>query len=275
MSGLNKMVFRILKKVITDSTKIEFAVEDLIKKFDSTCPPKEELLDLISQKNNLQAGLQQVINKLTPVSRVAEITDNVIDVIQVGLTIFKAIPSPPFAPTGLLASSIDELDDFLKKAEGTVNIVPQITDTVIDISNNLIIKLQQLETLLSKCVEDLSEGMTPEEKNTLIKEINTATVIDKENEDNLLDRLKPGASDPYLYQKTGYPTADWQIIIEHDQANEFSFPSRRVKAINTNRNPSNIYRGVTVYNDSKEYSYSSSVQVLIEEIKYVIERLRR
>ena len=267
MSGLNKMVFRILKKVITESTKIEINIEDLIKKFNSACPPKEELLNLISQKNQLQSALQQIVNKLTPITKVAEITTTTIDVVQVGLALFKAIPSPPFAPTGLLASNIDTLDDLLKRVEGTVDIVPQITNTMIGVSNDVIAKLQRLETLLSKCVEDLSEGMTPEEKNNLIKDINTAAIIEGEEDDKL--------NDPYYYQKTGFPTADWQIIVEYDQNNEFSFPSRRVKAVNINENESNVYKGVTVYNDNKDYSYSSSVRVLVEEIKFTIESLRR
>jgi hypothetical protein len=267
MVGLNKVVIRILTKIIKDSSKIELSVEDLIKKFKDTCPPKDKLLDLISQKNQLQLGLQQVVNKLTPLTTITNGADAAITIAQTGLAIFKAIPSPPFAPTGLLADSIDKLSDLLKMAKGTVNLIPKIAETVIAVSNGVIAKLQRLETLLSKCVEDLSEGMTPEEKNNLIKDINTAAIIEG-NEDEKLN-------DPYYYQKTGFPTADWQIIVEYDQSNEFSFPSRRVKAVNINDDESNVYRKVIVYNDNKDYSYSSSVKVLIEEIKFTIESLRR
>ena len=64
------------------------------------------------------------------------------------------------------------------------------------------------------------------------------------------------------------------MTIEYNANNEFSFPQRRIKAENINESTSNPYKGVVVYNiEGEKWSYSSSVKVLIEEAKYVIEQL--
>jgi len=83
----------------------------------------------------------------------------------------------------------------------------------------------------------------------------------------LLDQLDPNSNNPLFYR-------GFRLIIEFDPNNTFSFPARRIKAYNT--------KGVILYsappdqgsgkiNTSSKYSFSSSVEVLISEVKFNID----
>lgn len=101
---------------------------------------------------------------------------------------------------------------------------------------------------------------------------------DKAYSDFLLGLLTPPVvGDGLVYR--GY-----QLIIENDPSNAFPFPSRRIKAtftltesdINANDASTNFalrLLGSTIYNlPDEDYSFSSSVQVLISECYYEIDR---
>lgn len=85
----------------------------------------------------------------------------------------------------------------------------------------------------------------------------------------LLDQLDENSNNPLFYR-------GFRLIIEFDPNNTFSFPARRVKGYNEEE-------GITLYsvppdqgagevNTSSTYSFSTSVQVLIEEVKYNIDQ---
>ena len=101
---------------------------------------------------------------------------------------------------------------------------------------------------------------------------------DKAYSDFLLGLLTPPVvGDGLIYR--GY-----QLIIENDPSNSFPFPSRRIKAtftltssdINPNDPSTNFalrLLGSIIYNlPDEDYSFSSSVQVLISEAYYEIDR---
>jgi len=84
----------------------------------------------------------------------------------------------------------------------------------------------------------------------------------------LLDQLDQNSNNPLFYK-------GFRLTIEFDPNNTFSFPARRVKGYNAQE-------GITLYsvppdqgsgkvNTSSTYSFSTSLQVLIEEVKYNID----
>ena len=125
--------------------------------------------------------------------------------------------------------------------------------------------------------------MTDQEKNDLLNEIGNvaATAGDNSNiglniisEEDLLAQLRPGSNNPFRYKKPGFPNPDWLLTIEFNEDNDLTFPQRRIRAENVNQFDGNIYKGVVVYNIyGKKYSYSSSVKVLVDEAKFVIDSL--
>jgi hypothetical protein len=292
MSVLTNLIIKTITRVIKDVTKLELSIDDIIDKFKEACPPKDELLKIVQQKNQLQSALQNVVDAFNTIQSTVNVTEATISTVTTAINIIKAIPVPSSIPPGigipinvitLLADSLDTLSNILKRAEGAVSIIPSASQSIVDASNTVITRLQTLDVLINGCIENLSDGMTQAEKNELISEVNNAAATSGDfsnlglnlvNDKELENRLLPTSNDPFLYQKTGFPSADWKLLIEYNQDNEFSFPQRRIKAVNINESPSNIYRGVVVYNiQGKKWSYSSSVKVLIDETKFVIEQL--
>ena len=289
--ALNNLINKEVNKVIKNATKLEVAVEALTEKFKESCPPKPELLKIVQQKNQLQQGLQSILAAFEPIQKAADVTNTTITTVSVAVKVIKLIPIPAAVPPGIgipvnvvttLADSLDTLGTVLDGAKGAISVVPEVAGTITGAAESALAALQKLEVLVNKCIDELAEDMSQAEKNELINEIGNvaATAGDFENlglnvlnEEELEGRLS-GEPPAYLYQKSGFPSADWQLFVEHNQDNEFSFPQRRIRAENINDDPGNIYKGVTVYNIyGKRWSYSANLKVLVDEAIFVIESL--
>jgi hypothetical protein len=244
---------------------------------------KEQLLEIVKIKNQLQSGLNQIYSTFSKVNDISTKTLSAVEVADLLVEGIKIIPSPPFAPTSLFASILDFLDKFLDDIEKNLGMIPPLANFLTTATGNILAKLEQLDNLINLAITFLTKDMTQAEKNEFIAEVGNvaATAGDFNSEalnvadDKVLEKsLSPLSSNPYVYQKTGYPTADWRLTIEHNQDNEFSFPQRRIRMENINDSEDNIYRGVVTYGPiNNGWSFSSSVKVLIEEAKYNIEGL--
>jgi hypothetical protein len=116
-------------------------------------------------------------------------------------------------------------------------------------------KLQSTQSLLSQ-LDNLILGCLDE--NERQNYIVTQPLSSISNINNILDdQLQPNSNSPLGYK--GYI-----LTTEYDSSNTFSFPRRRIKA-SLATNPNNFILG--------PYSYSSSTQVLIDEIKFKIDQI--
>ena len=299
MSFLSKLLVKSITKTIKSTAKFELAVDDLIEKFKDSCPPKSELLKIVQQKNQIQTALQNVVDAFTSVQQTVDITDTLVSTVGGAVKIIKTLPFPVSVPPGvgipvnvitILADSLDTLGDLLKGAKGALKIVPTASQSITSAAQSVITKLQSLDLVLNKCIEDLAENggadggpMTQEEKNELILEIgsvaatsgNTTNVqINTTNDQLLLNQLNPDSLNPFLYRRGSDKSYDWKLEIEYNADNEFAFPERRIKAININEDTKNVFRGVTIYNlQYGRWSYSTSVLVLIQEAQFRIDQL--
>ena len=292
MSVLSKLLVKSTTRVIKNTAKFELAVDDLIEKFNLSCPPKDQLLKIVEQKNQIQSALQNVLGEFSKVDKTVKTTERIVTTVEAAVRVIKAIPVPTSVPPGigipinvitLLADSLDTLGDLVKGAKGSLKIVPTVSKSVTESAQIILDKLTELDGKLNICIEELAEGMNDQEKSELLNEIgnvaaasglSTNVNLNVANEEELVKRLQPGATDRFLYQKTGFPNPDWLLTIEYNNKNEFTFPQRRIRAENINKFDGNPYKGVVVYNIyGKKYSYSTSVEVLVDEVKFVIEQL--
>jgi len=346
MSALSKLFVSTISKVIKNTTKFEITIDDLIERFKESCPPKDELLQIVKQKNQIQTALSQVLDTFAKIQTTVDITTGIVTAVSVAAKVITVIPAPPFFPSGVLAEGLDLLSNLLKSAKGSLKIVPGAAKTITSAAQKILDKLAILDGVLNVCLEELlnDENMAWDPaktygtgnvvtfgnntgdgsgdssggdgisyfksliepnlnispvpvtvppswtSSTLVEaRINLGTEIgnvaaesgpnvdvslNKAEEDILLDRLNANSLDPYRYQKTGFSNADWQFTIEVNQNNEFEFPQRRIRAENINQYDGNPFKGIVVYNIfGKKYSYSLSVQVLIQEAQFVIEQL--
>ena len=337
-SALGKLLVKSTTRIIKNTAKFELAVDDLIEKFSGECPPKDELLKIVEQKNQIQSALQNVLGEFSLVNSTVNTTEGIVTSVGTAVKVIKSIPIPTSVPPGigipinvitLLADSLDTLGDLVKGAKASLKIVPPVAKTVTESAQTVIDKLSQLDSVLNECIEgllddiewqpdieyntgdhvtfngnyyaseiDLNLNIPPLPEtvpaswilsdaesalNWLINQIGSVAAasglstnlnLNITNEEELIKRLQPGANPRYLYQKTGFPNADWLLTIEYNNRNEFTFPQRRIRAENINQFDGNPYKGIVVYNIyGKKYSYSTSVSVLVDESQFVIEQL--
>ena len=371
MSALSKLFVKTISRVIKNTTKFEIAIDDLILKFQDACPPKDQLLQIVKQKNQIQTALATVIGAFSKLQQTVDVTTSIVTAVSVAVKVIKALPIPTSFPPGvgipinvitILSDSLDKLGDLISSAKGSLKIVPGAAKTITQASQRVLDKLAVLDGVLNKCLEELlnQENMEwdpnkeygdgdvvtfgnntgagsgfcslgpqyttqaeceaaggvwnsgigvsyykslgdgnlnnapipaqvpplwtgsdiTEARDNLAEEIgnvaaesgvNVDVNLNKADEEALLDQLNANSNDPYLYQKTGFPTADWRLIIEVNDRNDFPFPQRRIRAQNENTDDTNPYKGIVVYNIfGKKYSYSLSVEVLINEVIFII-----
>ena len=308
---LAKLISSISQNSIKSILKLDGKVDEVLEKFKIGCPPKEELVKIIIQKNTFISTLTTIKKVLNGLTKTGQTLEKVITGIQIGVKVIKylPVPFPPFAPltiTNVLADSLDALGALLKNGKGTVKMIPQVFGGIIPEIDKLIAKLKSLDLALNLCIE--SQGLTqseltdsllnsgqlsPNNGEWILKEnikypqikpigippttptpstdlngniwvfeitedlsgINT----NSDSNENLENQLKPGSNNPIIYR-------GFKLEIQFNPKNEFSFSSRRIKAQNLEKS------NIILYNlSNNEYSYSSSVGVLIDEMKFGID----
>ena len=268
---LAKVISGLNANALNSVFKTDAAIDKIIEKFKSGCPPKEELKRIITQKNQMVSALSTVQGILTSLTKTGQTLEGIISGLQIGVQVIKLlpVPIPPFTPltvTNTMADTLDTLGDLLKKGKGDVGMIPGALEGTIPRIEDIITKLNQLDGLVNKCVEE--QGLTQEEVGTLLNNDIGPFSSSKDNEEynkNLLNQLQPGSNNPLLYK-------GFKLEIQYDPKNEFSFDSRRIKGVRTFTEKGSKPKSIILYNLSNNgYSYSSSVEVLLNEVKFRID----
>tara|TARA_R110001592_G_scaffold59673_3_gene181180 strand:+ start:1428 stop:2720 length:1293 start_codon:yes stop_codon:yes gene_type:complete len=308
---LAKLISSISQNSIKSILKLDGKVDEIIEKFKIGCPPKEELIKVIKQKNTFISTLTTIKKVLNSITITGKTLNGIITALQVGVKIIKflPVPIPPFAPltiTNVLADSLDALGGLLKNGKGSVKMIPQVFGSITPEIDKLIAKLKSLDVALNACIE--AQGLTQKELTdsllnsgqlspssgewilekdvkypqlkptefppieptpftdrngnvwvfTIIEDLSGIGTNTTSNED-LEKQLQPGSTNPLLYR-------GFKLEIQNDPKNEFSFASRRIKAQNQEKSK------IILYNlPDQGYSFSSSVEVLIDEAKFEID----
>ena len=308
---LAKLISSIGQRSLISILKLDDKVDEIVEKFKVGCPPKEELIRVIIQKNTFITTLTTIKKVLNSITKTGQTLNGIITALQAGVKVIKflPIPLPPFSPltiTNVLADSLDTLGGLLKNGKGTVKMIPQVFGGITPELDKLIGKLNLLDLALNTCIE--AQGLTQKEltdsllnsgqlspssgewvlekniqypqikptgippnpqtpftdknKNIwvykIIEDLSGIDSNSKSNED-LENQLKPGSNNPLIYR-------GFKLQIQYDPKNEFTFPSRRIKSQNIEKSK------VILYNlKDNGYSFSSSVEVLIDEAKFEID----
>ena len=258
---LSKLISSLSQKSIKSILKLDEGISEILKKFESSCPTSLELGKIIIQRNTFISTLTTIKQVLNGVTKTGQTLENILTGLQAGVKIIKYLPIPiaPFTPltvTNILADSLDTLGGILKNGKGSVKMIPQVFGNITPEIDKLIIKLNSLDVALNACIK--SRGLTQNEL-TQILTLEPSSGSDIVSNKDLLNQLLPGSTNPIIYE-------GFKLEIQYDPKNEFSFSSRRIKAQNQERS------NIILYNlPNNGYSYSSSVGVLIDEMKFGID----
>jgi hypothetical protein len=255
--SLNNLIISTIENSVKSIFKLDSIVNELIIQFNDNCPTKERLTEIIIIKNTLSDTITQIDNRLNTLQSTATTTQGFIDGLNGIVQTIKAIPAPTAAPPGIgipiniitiLSDTLDTVGNILSSTNASLS---AISPAISSINN----KLQSTQSLLSQ-LDNLILGCLDE--NERQNYIVTQPLSSISNINNILDdQLQPNSNSPLGYK--GYI-----LTTEYDSSNTFSFPRRRIKA-SLATNPNNFILG--------PYSYSSSTQVLIDEIKFKIDQI--
>lgn len=276
--GLERLLINGIVKAVKSTSRFGDTLDNIISRFEQGCPPKEQLIEIISTKNQALTALQTINTNLNTLSSTFSTVETVLSTLSGVVNTIKLLPAPTSVPPGVgiplsiittLSDVLDTVGDSIKKNKGILKVVPRSLQTINASIQPVLLQLQTLDVLLQACINSAVEDMTEEEKNDFINELSFSLTqtgdfsdpnVNENINDELLDRLKPNSNNPLIYQ-------NFKLEIQFDAQNQFSFPSRRIKS--TNRANTSIQ----LYNtDDNQYSYSLTTPILIEEAKFRIDR---
>ena len=230
---------------------------------DKVCPSKEELQSAIKKRNQLVRQLNNIYKIVRTIAKVLKVTNALVLGLKIGLTIaqvLSAIPTTPFTPfglkpfySGLTEKAFKTIDKRLEIAGIAVTILTIIAATIGATLAAIINLLNSLDFLLQDCSQQVNENG---EFTIPFVEINAElnSFIDPttgETEGN----IDPITGEPFPYK-------GFTFEIKTDTSQDFQYPKRYAIARNI--------QGIQVLR--RESSFASNPEILIEELKFVIDR---
>ena len=278
MAGFGGIVGSMVKNATKSAVKFELAIDPLIAQLQKSCPPRAEIDKILAQKNQLEQALTQIQSSLDSLTGTGNKVNRVLSTVDTSISVIKALPVPTSVPPGVgiplniittLSDTLDTLGIIVKEGKGVISQVAPSTQIITDIISKVQSKLAQLEGLIVGCLEAETEGMSDDEKEAYFSSLgidltskdasnsgaNSLNGNDTIQNETLEDRLSPNSPNPVVYK-------GFTLTIDSDAGNKFSFPSRRAVGVNE--------EGVKI---KTPFSFSSSTQVLLDTVKWEIDKL--
>jgi hypothetical protein len=253
-------IANIINSTVQNAVKSIFdldnSIDNLLKLFNQGCPPPNELKQIIDIKNNLTNSIIEINSRLNTLQEISNSTSAFIDGLSTVIQVIKTIPVPTAVPPGIgipvniltiLSDSLDILGSLISTNKAAISSV----SPAINIINNQLLgtqqKLTQLDNLILGCLgqEDIQNFTS------------TNPITPVQNLDSILDnQLLPNSTNPFIYR-------DYRFETQYDPDNKFAVPRRRIKAYKIN-NQNDYIVG--------PWSYSSSTNILVNEIKFQIDQ---
>ena len=242
------------------TTQVQGEVLSLLKKFSNQCPSPIELQKIIAIRNTLITHLDSFQKRVDRFSKIIRRLERTAQTIRITIKTIKAIPIPtaiippmvggigiPIRILTIYSDVLIKLNKTLDRIVDEITAVKSLTGSVTPIISNLKTSLQSLDLAIQKCSESQPGNLS---------EI-IATTQPPENTGS-----EGTPNQNYIY--TSRTTGDtYTLAIQQDRDSVKIAPRRFATA--TDR------RGIVVLRGPS--SFSSSTQVLLDEIKFRIDQL--
>ncbi len=223
---------------------------------DAVCLSKEKLQEILNKRNALTRTINNAYKVVRTLSKILNVSRAFIAGLQAGLLIAQALSSfPPgrFGWSGLMEKGFKEVDKILKRASIAVNGLSILAATTGAVLAFILRLLALLDSLIQQC----SEEITPDGEFTLSfveinDELNSFTDPTTGQTESIIDPL---TGDPFPYK-------GFTFEIKQDTSQNFQYPKRFAIARNI--------QGIQVL--KSESSFASNPEILIQELKFIIDR---
>ena len=274
----------IIKKVATKKIRILSKITDLKSKFDNGCPTTPELVKIINQRNQLVKILTQLKKQVTQIDKTTNPLKTLIITLTTATKLLKLAPlpvafgSPAIAlPLGTIVTAGNTLNKLDAKIGGFASLIltfNAIVKYILKTIDEILAQLKILDALVEKCAAEnataeaaiataaattanqaSNSGAPAPSTNTINANLILNNLLNAE-ESTLINNLQSSnKNDTNTYK-------GFVLEVLLDDKNDTRFPKRYAVA----KTPG----GVVVLRG--ESSFSSSVDVLLDEIKFIIDR---
>jgi hypothetical protein len=236
----SRLLQSLAKKVAGIQERLLTQIGKLKSKFpQDTCPTKEELLIIIAKRNALASGINQLQNQIRTLDKTGGVITQIISPLPPALTLLKLLPLPTAVP-GVTAGSIVTLSDVFSTLKEILNKFKSIAggfEFLENFANSILSKindeLKKLDVLIEKCAKELN--------------IDYEVINDELNQD---------------ITEEGFGTyKGFTFEIKYDGLNQTPYPKRFAQALDKKK----------VVRLKSESSFASDPNVLIEELKFIID----
>ena len=233
-----------IKQIAQLKSRVISSIEELLLRFINGCPINDELQNIIIIKNQLVTSINQLENTINQIDLLTTPIENSLPIIENSINVIKLLPIPT-SPLPISVGFITTFSDILtllkqniQQFKGQISsfttIKNYINNTLILLSTNL----QILDNLILTCA--IEQNL---DTNNLLNQLDSS----------LIQNIQQNNIDSYK---------GFTFEIKYDEGNKIDVPLRYAVALNSRGNV--VLRG--------ESSYSSRVDVLINELKFIIDR---
>ncbi len=220
---------------------------------DKLCPKGDRLLEILKKRNKLVRQLNNLLRVVRTISKILKVTKALIFGLQLGIRI-TTLTSLPVTFSAQVSEGIAELKRILNKADPVVSTLSITAATIGFLLSYILSLLDLLDKLIQNCAQEINpETGEPELSFEAIdEEINNFRDPTSEKEQDIVD---PFTGKPFPYK-------GFTFEIKNDTSQNFQYPKRYAIARNV--------QGIQVLRS--ESSFASNPSILIEELKFVIDR---
>lgn len=282
----------IINKVAKLKYRIISPIEEMKAKFAVSCPSKEEMVKIIKKRNEMVKVLNQLNKNIIIIDKTTKPIKPILTALNTAITVLKVSPVPA---TALTAGSIVLLSDSLNltkvKIDGLtagVFAFGAIKKYILKTISELKSFLASLDLLINNCLEEqvkINQNTNNETNNETNNNLNNNDLLN--NEGNTLFNSSDGSVGLIEMTETEFVDEiltqgenDLLNKLEDNNANSVnSYKGFRFAIINDIKSTSKYPKRYAIAKGASgvillkgESSFSSSVQILIDELKFQIDR---
>ena len=278
-------------------------------KITETLDGVENALNGVIQTVNVVKGtVNTITSPLNTLETVASTLNIVTSALEGAITAVKAIPIPLGAPVGVgvpsnvttgFADILVKTDKKIEKIKPPLEAVPDAIATVNRILIPIVASLNLFDPIFQKIIQiitfirlllqsgPVSQSDIDSTLSSITNNIQESLAVTAGPSESSSDaNANQLANDELLalLESGNYEYKGFKFTLEFDSTNTFSFPARRIKAVRSSQ--TNILGnggGVTLYssppdlgagvvNTDSSYSFSTSIQVLVDETRFNIDQ---
>ena len=263
--GLGKILLRLLKMAIKSSLKAEASLDILIEQLSQACPSEDKIEQFIVKKNRINNSLTIIQKLITTTDFTTKTADKIIKVLDTIIKLVKSLPIPtspipiPINVVTIASDALDTAKNIIESGKGVSLSSIEIISIINDFLQKVQDKLNEVELLLQRCIEQLPEDQR-QDLQTLLNTTSTDSSNPKDDKikgEDLLAKLQPNSNDPLFYR-------GFRLQIEQNPNNPLeTIPQRRVVGIQAETD---------ILTVATDFSFASTTEVLVNEAKFLIDK---